>query len=164
MIKFGKLEIWLAATLLFAAAVIAETAAIAQGASPLSFLEQIYKVYRDNNNAKGIDYSKPDNVRRYFAPPLAKAMLKDMADAKKKDEVPLLNGDPFIDAQDWEIASLKIEMKPGATRRNATGVVTFTNAKEPKALTLDLVKTGDGWRIAEIKAPSGSLRELYKVK
>ncbi len=164
MVKFGRLEIWLAAVLLFAAAVIAETAAIAQGASPLSFLEQIYKVYRGNNNAKSIDYSKPDNVRRYFAPPLARAMLKDMADARKKDEVPLLNGDPFIDAQDWEIASLKIEMKPGATRRNATGVVTFTNAKEPKELTLDLVKTGDGWRIAEIKAPSGSLRELYKVK
>ena len=45
-----------------------------------------------------------------------------MADARKKDEVPRLNGDPFIDAQDWEIANLKIEMKPGATRRNATGV------------------------------------------
>ena len=129
MIQFGRIEIWLAAMLLFAAAVIAETAAIAQGASPLTFLEQVYKVYRDNNNAKGIDYSKPDNVRRYFAPPLAKAILKDMADARKKDEVPRLNGDPFIDAQDWEIANLKIEMKPGATRRNATGVVTFTNSK-----------------------------------
>ena len=31
-------------------------------------------------------------------------------------------------------------------------------------MTLDLVKTGDGWRIAEIKAPSGSLKELFKVK
>lgn len=162
--QFGRPEIWLAAILLFAAALIAETAATAQGASPLTFIEQVYKVYRDNNNAKGIDYSKPDNVRRYFAPPLAKAILKDMADARKKDEVPRLNGDPFIDAQDWEIANLKIEMKPGATRRNATGVITFTNSKQPKTVTLDLVKTGDGWRIAEIKAPSGSLRELYKVK
>lgn len=150
--------------LLLAAAAITETAAIAQGASPLTFLDQIYKVYRNNHNARGIDYSKPENVRRYFAPPLAKAILKDMADARKRNEVSLLNGDPFIDAQDWEIANLKIEMKPGATRRNATGVVTFTNAREPRTVMLDLVKTGDGWRIAEINAPSGSLKELFKVK
>ena len=164
MTRFGRPEIWLAAGLLLAAALIVQTAALAQGASPLAFLEQVYKVYRNNSNARGIDYSKPDNVRRYFAPPLAKAILKDKADARKKDEVPRLNGDPFIDAQDWEIANLKIEMKPGATRRNATGVVTFTNAKQPQTVTLDLVKTGDGWRIAEIKAPSGSFKELFKVK
>lgn len=164
MTRFGRPEIWLAAILMFAAAAIAGTAAIAQGASPQTFLDHIYKVYRDNNNAKGIDYSKPDNIRRYFGPQLAKAMLKDMADAKKKNEVPLLNGDPFIDAQDWAIANLKVELKPGATRRNATGVVTFTNAKEPKTVTLDLIKTGDGWRIYEITAPSGSLRGLYKLK
>jgi hypothetical protein len=161
--RFGRPEIWLAATLLFAGAVIAQTAATAQGASPLAFLESVYKVYRNNSNAKGIDTSKPDVVRRHFAPPLAKAMLKDRADAKKRDEAPLLNGDPFIDAQDWEIANLRVEVRD-ASRRKATGVVTFTTAKEPREVTLDLIKTGDGWRIAEIRAPSGSLRELFKVR
>lgn len=156
-------EALVALLLLGAGIVIAATAAVAQGASPLAFLEQTYKVYRNNSNAKGIDYGKPEMIRRYFAPTLAKAMLKDMAEAKKRHEVPSLNGDPFIDAQDWEIADLKIEVMPGATRRNATGVVTFTNAKEPRRLSLDLIKTGDGWRIYEIKAPSGSLRELFKL-
>jgi hypothetical protein len=164
MLRFGRPEIWLAAGLLLAAAAIAETAALAQGASPLTFLEQLYKPYRANKNAKAVDYSKPDTVRRYFGPELAKAMLRDRTDAKKRNEVPLLNGDPFIDAQDWEIADLKIEMQPGTTRRNATGVVTFTNAGEPRAVTVDLIKTGDGWRIYEINAPSGSLRGLYKLK
>ena len=163
MTRFGRPEIWLAATLLFAGAVIAQTAATAQGASPLAFLESVYKVYRNNSNAKGIDISKPDVVRRHFAPPLAKAMLKDRADATKRDEAPLLSGDPFIDAQDREIANLKVEVRD-ASRRKATGVVTFTNAKEPRTVTLDLIKTGDGWRIAEIRAPSGSLRELFKVR
>lgn len=163
MMRFHRPEILVGLLLLCAGGVIAATAAAAQGASPLTFLESVYKVYRNNNNAKGIDYAKPDMVRRYFAPPLAKAMLKDQADARKRNEVPLLNGDPFIDAQDWEIADLRIEVKH-PNRRNATGVVTFTNASEPRAVTLDLVKTGDGWRIAEIRAPSGSLKELFKVQ
>lgn len=160
MLRFGRPEMWLAAGLLLAAAAIVETAALAQGASPLTFLDQLYKPYRNN---KSVDHSKPDNVRRYFGPQLAKAMLRDRADARKRNEAPLLNGDPFIDAQDRDIANLKIEMQGGATRRNATGVVTFTNAGEPRTVTLDLVKTGDGWRIYEINAPSGSLRGLYKL-
>jgi hypothetical protein len=163
MFRFRAPEIWLAAVLLAAAVVIVETAAVAQGASPLSFLEQTYKVYR-NSTAKGIDTSKPEVIRRHFAPGLAKAMIKDMADARKRNEVPLLNGDPFIDAQDWEISGLKVELMSGATPRRATGVVSFTNAGEPRKVTLDLVKTGDGWRIYDIKAPGGSLREVYKIR
>ncbi len=162
--RFGRPEIWLAATLLFAGAIIAETAAVAQGASPLTFLESIYKVYRSNGNARGIDTSKSDVIRRHFASPLAKALLKDQVDARKRDEPPLLNGDPFVDAQDWDIANLRIEVT-SQDRRHATGVVSFTNANQPRIVTLDLVKTvGDGWRIAEIRAPSGSLKELLKVK
>ena len=161
--RFRRPETVVAIFLMVAGIVIAGTAAVAQGASPHAFLESIYKIYRNNHNVKGIDYSKADVIRRYFAPPLAKAILKDQADAKKKDEVPRLNGDPFIDAQEWEIADLKIDVK-SADRRHAAGTVTFTNAKEPRAMVLDLVKTGDGWRIAEIKAPSGSLRQLFNVK
>lgn len=156
-------ETLVAVLLLCAGIAIAGSAAVAQGASPQAFLDQLYKVYRNSHNGKGVDYSKPDVIRRYFAPPLAKAILKDQADAKKKQEVPLLNGDPFIDAQDWEIADLNVEVRQ-ADRRHATGTVTFTNAKEPRKVSLDLIKTGDGWRIAEIRAPSGSLKDLYKVK
>lgn len=161
--NFRRPEALIALLLLCAGIVIAATAAVAQDASPQSFLDQIYKVYRNNNNAKGIDYSRPDVIRRYFAPPLAKAIIKDQADAKKRNEVPLLNGDPFIDAQDWEIANLRVDVT-STSHRSATGTVTFANAKEPRTVTLDLVKTGSGWRIAEIRAPSGSLKALFKVK
>jgi hypothetical protein len=155
-------DIPVAILMLVAGALIATSAAVAQGASPLTFLEAVYKPYRTNNRAKAIDIGKPEVIRRHFAPVLAKAMIKDQIEARKKQEAPLLNGDPFVDAQDWQIADLKIEMI-SASRRNATGIVTFTNANEPRRMTLDLVKTGDGWRIHEIKTPSGSLRELFKV-
>jgi hypothetical protein len=148
--------------LLCAGLIVAATAATAQGASPLVFLEGIYKAYR-GDNAKGFDYSRPEVIRRLFAPQLAKAIVKDFAAARKKNEVPALNGDPFIDAQDWEVADLKVEVRD-AVSRSATGVVTFTFSGKPRTVTLDLVRTGKGWRIADISAPSGSLRELYGLK
>jgi hypothetical protein len=160
--RFHRPEVLIAILMLCAGLVIAGSAATAQGASPRAFLESVYKVY-GSNNAKGIDISRPEVIRRHFAPPLAKAMIKDQAEARKRDESPRLSGDPFIDAQDGRIAGLNISMQVAA-RRNASGVVTFTNAGEPRTVLLDLVKTGDGWRIAEIKAPSGSLRELFNVK
>jgi hypothetical protein len=160
--RFHRPDVLVAILLLCAGGLIVATAAVAQGASPLTFLETVYKPYRSNNHAKAIDLGKPEVIRRHFVPALAKAMVKDQVDARKRNDVPLLNGDPFVDAQDWQIADLRIEMT-STSRRNATGVVTFTNANEPRRLTLDLIKTGDGWRIHEIKAPSGSLRELFKV-
>src|SRR5687767_14178846 len=120
--RFHRPDILVAVLMLGGGALIAATAAVAQGASPLTFLEAVYKPYRNNNNnssnnnsnsssnAKGIDTSKPEVIRRHFAPVLAKAMVKDQLDARKRNETPLLNGDPFVGAQAWQIADLKIEV------------------------------------------------------
>ncbi|MDP1965201.1 MAG: hypothetical protein Q8K93_23710 [Reyranella sp.] len=39
----------------------------------------------------------------------------------------------------------------------------FENQGKPVRLTVDLIQTPVGWRIADIAAPSGSLRALYKL-
>jgi len=133
----------------------------AESASPQAFVEAIYKPYL-NKDFKGIAYSTEAGLRRYFEPKLASAILKDMQAAAKRKEVGTLDGDPFIDAQDWEIANLAIDVK--AAGEKASAVVTFTNLGQPKSISLDLVKTAVGWRIADIVASSGSLRKLFKVK
>lgn len=134
----------------------------AESASPRAFLESIYKPYLAKTY-KGANYSKPANLRRYFEPKLASAIIADMAAAAKRNEVSTLDGDPFVDAQDWEIADLAIDVKTvGPTKASAT--VDFTNIRKPKTIKLDLVKTAGGWRIADINASSGSLRQLFKVK
>jgi hypothetical protein len=91
-------------------------------------------------------------------------MVKDFAAAHKAGEVPMLNGDPFIDAQDWEISSVKTAVKStGASTAVAT--VAFVQFMEPRTVTLDLVTTPDGWRIVDIRWARGdSLRALYKLK
>jgi Protein of unknown function (DUF3828) len=134
----------------------------AESASPRAFIDAIYKPYLAKTY-RGADTNNPANVRRYFEPKLANAIIADMAAAVKRNEVPTLDGDPFIDAQDWEIADLAIDIKPaGPTKARAT--VDFTNFRKPKTVTLDLVKTAQGWRIADIMAPSGSIGQLFKVK
>ncbi len=135
--------------------------AAAQEASAQAFVEAIYKPYL-NKNFKGVPYSTAASLRGYFEPKLANAMLKDMTAAAKRKEVGTLDGDPFIDAQDWEISNLAIGVKTTGDKANAN--VSFTNLGQPKSISLDLVKTRAGWRIADIVAPSGSLRQLFKVK
>jgi hypothetical protein len=132
---------------------------MAQSGTPQAFLETIYRAYGEKG-FKGHPYNLTE---RYFGPPLREAIDKDFAEAAKRKEVPLLNGDPFIDAQEAEIANVVVDAwVTGPT--TAMGVATFTNFGKPVRVTLELVSTPSGWRIAEIKAPSGSLRALYKIK
>ena len=132
---------------------------MAQGGTPLAFLESIYRPYA-TKGFKGQDYGKTE---RFFASPLREAMDKDFAEAKKRNEVPRLNGDPFINAQDWEIANVAVSAWVTGPS-TAMGVASFTNFGKPVRVTLEMVSTPAGWRIAEIKAPSGSLRALFKMK
>jgi hypothetical protein len=137
--------------------------ATAETASPQSFVDGIYKHYL-GKESKGLPLSSAAEIRRYFAPPLADAIIKDFAIAEKAGEVPMLNGDPFVDAQDWEISNVKTAVKStGAS--TAVASVTFIQFMEPRTVTLELVNTPAGWRIADIKwARGGSLRMLYKLK
>ncbi len=133
--------------------------AAAQMVSPQAFLEAIYQPYLVKGYS-GTDYARAE---RYFAPALVQAIDKDRLDAKRRGEPPTLNGDPFIDAQDWEIANLKIYVSmPSPT--TAVGAVAFSNFGKPVQVTVDLVHTPQSWRIADIQAPSGSLKGLYKLR
>ena len=124
--------------------------------TPEAFLRGIYTPY-PNQDFKGQPFWQVD---RFFAPDLARAIEADMREAKRRGEVPRLDGDPFVDAQDWDIAKLAISVQ--AEGPKATGLVSFENQGKPTQIKLDLVRTGMGWRIADIKSPSGTLSELYK--
>jgi Protein of unknown function (DUF3828) len=138
------------------------SAPAAPAETPQTFLEAIYRSYR-GPDTPGIEISKAAVMRRYFIPALAAAMIKDAAQAAKRSEVPALDGDPFVDAQDWDIANLKIDVKMSGAAK-AAGTVSFTNFNEPRTVTLDLVKLSAGWRIADIKMKGRSLRELYPAR
>jgi len=121
--------------------------AFAADDSARAFVTAIYEKYK-GKNTKGIPLDKDRDVRRYFAPALAAKIIKDGRESAKRNEVGALDGDPFIDAQDWDIAAFDIAVtEPAAGKAVAT--VKFTN-DTLKVVVLDLVKLKDGWRIAEI--------------
>lgn len=128
--------------------------------SPESFLQSIYDPYL-KDDFKGQPYWQVD---RFFAPALARAIEADMREAKRRGEVPALDGDPFIDAQEWDVEKLAINVTTDSDGQKATGEVTFDNLGKRTQVTLDLLRTGMGWRIADIKSPSGLLSDLYKTK
>lgn len=142
--------------------------AFARAAEPPSsakvFLEGIYRSYLGNSTAeaRGLALDQPAVVRRYFSPGLASLILDDSVQANKLGATPTLNGDPFIGHQEWQISDLAIEVKDATVK--AVGTVSFTNFGKPETLVLELLKVGETWRIADIRWPRGTLRELYRKR
>jgi hypothetical protein len=114
--------------------------------SAKSFVEAVYAAYK-GKNTNGISLDNDTEVRRYFEPKLAALIIKDRKDAR--GEVGKLDGDPFIDAQDWEIDAVDIDVREIAADK-ASATVSFKNAGKQRTIILDLVKLGVGWRIADI--------------
>jgi hypothetical protein len=131
----------------FALALLAvPIAAGAQSAAPLDFLRSIYEPYKQAG-FKGQPYWE---ARRFFVTDLAEAIERDFEKAKKSQEVPALDGDPFLNAQDWNI-------------KRAVGAVALDNLGTPTLLALFLVETPQGWRIDDIVSRGSSLRASFKL-
>jgi hypothetical protein len=123
-------------------------AARAVEASALALVKGIYAAYR-GKNAKGIALGDAAALRRYFDPSLAKLIAEDQSKATRRNEAPKLDGDPFVDAQDWEIPEFDIAVTDTGPGK-ATATVKFVNQGEPAKVVLDLVTVNANWRISDI--------------
>jgi hypothetical protein len=137
---------------IFAGLVVAllAPASRAQDAAAQAFLQSVYAIYEKSD--KALDISSETKAARYFAPSVAKLIARDMAESKKRQEVGRLDFDPFVAAQDWGATKIELKVAPGASADRATGTARYTAAgeKQPTVVTLDLVRTPAGWRIADI--------------
>lgn len=127
---------------------LAPVAARAADADAKAFLEAIYAAYR-GSDSKGVSLDSDAQVKRYFEPKLASLIIQDRRKAARRKEVPNLDGDPFVNAQDWEIKSVAIEMRDvGPDKAGAT--VKLDNAGTMTTVGYDLIRPREGWRIANI--------------
>ena len=142
-------RIVLLSTAVLAVAVVASASPLAAAdPSAHDFVAAIYDTYvsKDRN---GLALASDATVRRYFEPTLAGLIVKDRKQAARHGEVGLLDFDPFVDGQDWEISDLDIvvvDAGPGKAR----ATVKFKNVDKPSLVTLELVKIGKAWKIGNV--------------
>lgn len=149
---------WFSQVLGLAAVVASPGLVRAAAATPLSFLAAIYDQYGPGKN--GIPLDDEAALKRWFTPSLAELMQHDRATAEQNDDIPELDGDPFVDAQDWEITDLSVKAEDLGSGK-AAGHVSFKNFDETRTIDLDLVQTPAGWRVDDIHWGDASLRGLY---
>jgi hypothetical protein len=136
-------------TLMIAAAlVLIAKPVLAADASAKTFVTGIYEAYK-GSGAKGLPLDSEGAIRRYFEPSLAALIIKDRRSAAHRREVGKLDGDPFVDAQDWDIDKLDVDVTENAPGK-AKATVKFVNLDQPATVVLDLVKIGKNWRITNI--------------
>jgi hypothetical protein len=136
-------------------------APVAAGSEAATFLQSIYSQYL-GKDGKGVPLDSDADIKRWFAPPLARLILRDRELAKKADEVPELDFDPFIGGQDWLVSDLSITVTE--TGQRATGHVSFKNldADRKTTVAVSLVKAQGQWRVADIDTPGKSLVAVLK--
>jgi hypothetical protein len=138
----------------------------ADDGSAQAFVTAIYAAYK-GKSSKGVNLDGNVALRRYFEPSLAAIISKDDQAAARHNDVPTLEGDPFVDGQDWEIATVNIAMT-NVTDTSATATATFDNAGTPTKVAYDLVRINSDWRIHDITwlhdGKPETLRSLYVKK
>jgi hypothetical protein len=133
--------------------------------SAKKFLSSIYQHYvgKSSAAAAGLSLADAQSVRSYFTTGLAELILGDRAAATKQGESPVLNSDPFIGHSEWDISDLSVEVKDTAGFKTV-GTVSFLNLGQPERVALELLRSGNEWRIADVAWDSGTLRGLYRRK
>jgi hypothetical protein len=151
-------------TLLVGAACAAiASRALAADMTALAFVTTLYNGYK-GNDSPGHALDTERAIRHYFEPSLAALMVKDQKAAAKRGEVGLLDFDPFVDAQEWDISDFDIAVTDTAPA-SARATVKFVNLGKETTAVLDLVKIKNEWRVGDITwlrdGKSATLRGIY---
>lgn len=136
---------------------LAALLAAAPAETPRAFVERIYAGYGD------VEYSPFAVPERFFAAPLVAAMEEDSR--LSYGEVGFLDGDPLCQCQDPSglDAVVRDIRQPGPRTATARILLRLAGA-DRRDLSLRLVRTAAGWRIADIATPDSPslLRDLRR--
>jgi uncharacterized protein DUF3828 len=124
------------------------------------FIASIYAQY-GAPDTQGVVLDSREALEKYFVTDLAAMIDADGIAAEREDRPPALDGDPFVDAQEWDIKNVAIVVRDD-TPEKAVAIVSFFNQGEPRQVQLDLLKLAAGWRIDDIRWREGTLRGLYR--
>lgn len=118
--------------------------------SPQEFLGELYSHYDGKGPGAGLDYSTHAVLERYFTPATMALIEADFARAAAADEIPVLNGDPFVGSQEWDVTGLDIAIGKSAEPEKTMAMVRFDSYGQRSEFRLDLEKVNGAWKIADI--------------
>ena len=154
----SRLSAWLVIVLFALAATFARPVAADDEAQ--RFIASIYAQYGAPDTS-GVVLDSREALEKYFVPALAAMIDADGIAAERENRPPALDGDPFVDAQEWDIKNVAIVVRDD-TPEKAVAIISFFNQGEPRQVELNLVKLTAGWRIDDIHWREGTLRSLYE--
>lgn len=111
---------------------------------PRALIEYVYAPYLNESDPF------PDDPSEIYSPTL-KQLWDEMSAKSEESEVPIIDFDPIINAQDYELTDFVVA-DPVIEADSATVVVSFSNLGEPQELHFELIRGGGGWQIDDIEA------------
>lgn len=140
----------------FAGVSAAPTQIAAPPLTPDALVVDLYKMHDQDlkiNKDRILNGKNRAVLNKYFDKTLAGLMWKDLT--THKNEVGVLDFDPFYNAQDFDIKKLVIG-QPKTVGDKATIVVIFENANRRERLTYSLVQQNSAWKISNISYADGT--------
>ena len=136
--------------ILFVLGILLGTLAPAAQAAPVfddprSLMEYAYLPYESGNF--------PEDPTELFSPTLMQ-LWEESAARSEGAEIPIIDFDPYINAQDYDLSGLTIA-DPVITGDEAMVAVAFENFGEPQELRFWLVRVEEGWKIDDIESMGG---------
>ena len=135
---------------------VSVSVSFAQSSAPETLVKELYKIHDQdlkNSSDRILSGENRQNLDKFFDKTLADFIWKDLT--TERDEVGVLDFDPFYNAQDFEIKNLSMS-KGKIIGSKATVVVKFQNFGAKVSLTYHLIRQNSAWKISDIKYADGS--------
>lgn len=88
------------------------------------------------------------------------ALLSAMTQRSEQINEPILDFDPLIGAQDYQLSNLNVVTEAVSEGSHAVVRATFNNATAPTNIVYDLIWEGDRWKVDNIRGEGWDLRQI----
>lgn len=88
------------------------------------------------------------------------AALQAMIARSQAAGEPILDFDPLIDAQDYQLSNLNVVTEALAENSHATVRASFTNAGTQTEVVYDVIWENGGWRVDNVRTSRWDLRQI----
>jgi hypothetical protein len=131
-----------------------ETPPATPGADPAATIRPLYDRYL-TPNATFPDFEHQAPWSRDLW-----AQLSAMSARSQAINEPILDFDPLIDAQDYELSNLNVSNDSVAPNSHAVVRASFVNGARATEVVYDLIWEDDAWKIDNMRSGSWNLRQI----